>query len=137
MLTDLELTLEFAQVNTPIHLCIADRHKIFYEIKEIETSQVDVKHKIQMPNQLTFNISNLGPGQYIKLKHMALGGLALPFSIIEQICINIDTDGNRRVMPIWYTNGLVKIDLFASDFVQYHLLYNNKIDFIKIAYDPY
>ena len=135
MLTDLELTLEFAQVGQPIQLCIADRHKIFYELTKIETTQVQIKQKIQMPNQLTVTIRDMSPGQHIKLTQMALGGLGLPFSIIEQICISVDTDNNERVMPIWYANGLVKIDLFASDFVQYHLLYNNKIDFIEI-YDP-
>lgn len=85
--------------------------------------------KIQLPAQLKIVISGCEPNQSVECNKLVLGGLLLSNSILNQVCqFTADSDCKTpTVTTRYYSDGIISIDFFAADWIQYHLLYGNKI----------
>ena len=128
MFTDLKLILEFSHQPDNMFVTVSDRNGLIADISSIGDLLVELNFKFSIPNQLLFDLKKLGsPPASVTLKKVILGGLELTPNILGQICqfIPVGSD-NPIVMPTWQ-EGKVNIDFFAEDWVQYHLLYGNKI----------
>ena len=127
MKVDFKLVLEFVSDTHNACILLSDRQE---SIATIYPSKKDIElcFKFSVPNQLTFVLNNLGPQTMVALKQCWLGGLELPQSILNQICSFAPASTNESLITTqWWEDGKVKIDFFAEDWVQYHLLYGNKI----------
>ena len=128
MLTDIQLILEFSHVSKNMCITIHDRNQLVAEISEINNSVVGLNFKFSVPNQLLFNINQLGSkSSSVSLKKITLGGLDLTPKILDQICIYTPVNLDKSIVTTKWQQGKVSIDFFAEDWIQYHLLYSNKI----------
>jgi len=128
MLTDIQLILEFSHVSKNMCITIHDRNQLVAEISEINNSVVGLHFKFSVPNQLLFNINQLGSeSSSVSLKKITLGGLDLTPKILDQICIYTPVNLDKSIVTTSWQQGKVSIDFFAEDWIQYHLLYSNKI----------
>lgn len=125
--TDLKLILEYVTPSAELQITIHDRTSILATVGDISQLETELTFKILVPNQLTFVIENSNSNP-VTLKKCSLGGLEIPTSILNQIC-NFTPLGEADpiVTTNWWQDGKVVIDFFAGDWVQYHLLYGNKI----------
>ena len=128
MLSNIKILLEFHSTNDPMHLTLTDRNGILVDIKNIATEQHLINTNVNFPNTLTFNLSNHSNNKYIKIKQLWIGGLEIPKHILEQICVFRPENQPEMVITDWYNNGQVVIELFTTDFIQYHLMYGNKLN---------
>lgn len=127
MLIDFNLTLNFASTNGSACALLKSRQQSIATITP-SNSDIELNFKLSVPDQLTFVLSELGQQASVVLKKFSLGGLELPQSILDQICIFVPVSSNQSLItPEWWEDGKVTIDFFAGDWVQYHLLYGNKI----------
>ena len=109
-------------------ITIHDRNQLVAEISEINNSVVGLNFKFSVPNQLLFNINQLGSkSSSVSLKKITLGGLDLTPKILDQICIYTPVNLDKSIVTTKWQQGKVSIDFFAEDWIQYHLLYSNKI----------
>ena len=129
MLTDLRLKFVFESQVNGIAIGINDRHNQLAKITNNQDSTVDVTVKFILPNCITFTVSNIPPGyNSVELQSCSLGGLELGKDILNKICHYTPSDtGTEIVSTRWWTDGKAKIDFYAQDWVQYHLLHGNKI----------
>lgn len=74
---------------------------------------------VSMPCIVTVDVQKVE--HYVKLTKAWLGGIPLPEFILNQICIS-----DNGVHNCWTLPTKSNIELFAKDFVQYHLMYQNK-----------
>lgn len=74
---------------------------------------------LDFPSVLTFTVNEVT--HYAKLTSLKVGGIPVPEHMLNQICLFED-----KVTTFWTTPGTAKIEFFSSDFIQYHLLYNNR-----------
>jgi len=134
MHTDLNLILEFSHPGDNIQVVLEDRYSRLTEIISTDALQVELNFKFSLPNQLHFILKNINSkDSTVTLKSLILGGLPLPQHIIEQICYFKATNSTHGMfLPCWGQEGETTVDFFAGDWVQYHLLYGNKITFNNI-----
>jgi hypothetical protein len=128
---DLALVLEFSHPSDNTQVILEDRRGQLAEIVSSNDPQVKINSKFLLPNQLRFILKNINfQSASVTLKSLILGGLPLPQHIIEQICCFTPINSTHSIfLPCWNQEGEVTIDFFAGDWVQYHLLYGNKINF--------
>ena len=128
---DLGLVLEFSHPGDHTQVILEDRYGQLAKIVSSDGLQVKINSKFSLPNQLRFILKNIdSQSASVTLKSLILGGLPLPQHIIEQICCFSPTDSMHSIFShCWTQDGKVIIDFFAGDWVQYHLLYGNKITF--------
>lgn len=127
MRIDFILVLEFASNNNDAFILLKTRQETITTILPSK-NDIELNFKASVPEQLTFMLSNLGPNASVVLKKCSLGGLELPKSILDQICNFVPASTNKSIITTnWWENGKVTIDFFAGDWIQYHLLYGNKI----------
>ena len=127
---NLTLVLEFSHPGDHTQVILEDRYSQLAEIVSSDDSQVVLNFKFSLPNQLRFILKNINSkGSSVTLKSITLGGLPLPQYIIEQICYFTPTGQEGNYLYCWPQEGEVTIDFFAGDWLQYHLLYGNKITF--------
>lgn len=125
---DLKLCLEFNSVEDPMHVILGDQSSTLADIKNINTKIIEIDTKITFPNTLTFQLSNHSSNAFVKLQQLWVGGIRLQQNIIDQICLFQPENQNTTIVTNnWYHNGTIKIEFFTPDFIQYHLIYNNKI----------
>lgn len=126
---DLALVLEFSHPSDNTQVILEDRYGQLAEIVSSNDPQVKINSKFSLPNQLRFILKNIdSQSACVTLKSLILGGLPLPQHIIEQICCFTPINSTRSiVLPCWHQEGEIIVDFFASDWIQYHLLYGNKI----------
>ena len=128
MLTDIKLILEFDHVSKNMCVTIHDRDRLVAEISEIDNSVVELNFKFSIPNQLLFHVKQLGSeAASVSLKKITLGGLDLTPKILDQICNYTPVNLDKSIVTTTWQQGKVNIDFFAADWIQYHLLYGNKI----------
>ena len=124
------LTFCSADVEPQLSLLLSDRFgSLVNNLTFVDHTENSVTFDILFPNTLYIEIKNTSQTHHtIHLKDMTLAGLPLPDQILDQICIYRASDSDSdMVTRYWCRNGIVKIDFFASDWIQYHLLYGNKI----------
>ena len=93
-----------------------------------DNTQKSTTISIPFPNTLYIDIENTQDDTFVQIESMFLSGLAIPKHIIDQIFYFTKLESSdTTVITSWVGNGVVKIDFFAADYVQYHLLYGNKI----------
>jgi hypothetical protein len=128
---DLALVLEFSHPSDNTQVILEDRYGQITKTILSNDSRVELNFKFSVPNQLRFILKNINSeGSSVTLKSLILGGLPLPQHIIEQICCFTPINSTHSsVLPCWYQEGEITVDFFAGDWVQYHLLYGNKITF--------
>lgn len=129
MHTNLKLVLACATPSAGLQITIHDRNNILATVNNISQTESEVNFKFSVPNQLIFVISNSSsiPTTCI-LKKCSLGGHEFPPSMLNQICNFTPSNSTDSIVTTnWWQNGKAVIDFFAGDWVQYHLLYNNKI----------
>lgn len=133
MHTDLQFVLEFSHAPDGIKINLKDRHGFLIDLHNSIQPRVELNFKVLLPNKLIFTLENPYPTtRFVNLKKCCLGGLELPPSIMNQICSFTRYQNNQNsITTHWDSDGEVIIDFFAADWVQYHLLYNNKINFNK------
>lgn len=123
--TNIQLLLNFSHADTDLKISNSDGELNFL------TQQTGLQSKISFyttfPNQLSFTIQNRLPDHWAEVEEMWVGSLKLPKSIITQIFLCTDQDNNTKITSYWKNNCVITVDLFAGDWVQYHLLYGNKI----------
>jgi hypothetical protein len=123
MLTNIKLLLEIGSDSTRI--IVSDRHKnVLQTIYNVQ--EVLIENKIEFPNTLTLAIDN-PTGTFIKLKDLWLGGIKLPKNVLYQIGNFTDTKSNSTYTTYWTTSGTATINFHSNDFIQYHLIYGNKL----------
>jgi len=128
MPTDLRLILEFSHVSDNMCVTLQDRDQLIAEISKINNSVVELNFKFSIPNQLLFHIKQLGSeAASVSLKKITLGGLDLAPNILDQICNYTPANLDKFIVTTTWQQGKVNIDFFAADWIQYHLLYGNKI----------
>jgi len=128
MLSDLKLVLGFDYTPRDLEIILYDRHGELARVVAQDLIESTINLKFSIPNQITFVISNLQSGpNLVKLKKCSLGGLELTQSILDQICMFTPLGDEPIVTTNWWKDGKVIIDFFANNWVQYHLLYGNKI----------
>ena len=127
MHTDLKLILECVTPSTGLQITIHDRTDILATVNDISQIETELNFKVSIPNQLTFVIENSNSNT-VTLKKCSLGGLEITTSMLNQICNFTPSGASEPIVTTnWWQDGKVVIDFFAGDWVQYHLLYGNKI----------
>jgi hypothetical protein len=128
---DLKLLLEFENFPTGMYIAIHDRNSEMARIDSLHEYKNEILLKISLPNQVKIMLVTTGEKSCsIKLDSLVLGGLRLPKNILDQICRFTPSNSDSEfIVTNWWSEGVVYIDFFAADWVQYHLLYGNKIDF--------
>lgn len=130
MLTNkLIISFECSDSNCLYKISIRDRQNIIADNIAFDTSQApSVSFDLEFPNRLFFDLS-IPQGSVVKLNQIVLSGLELNVCILDQICNFQPTNSDTiTVTRTWDQSGTVFIDFFAQDWVQYHLLYGNKIN---------
>lgn len=131
MLTNrLALTFCSSRAIHDLSLSLKDRHhtlinRVFFD----DSIQQSVMFDLAFPNTLLIKVENKPDnGASIYLAKMSLSGLSLTDNILDQIC-QYRALGSDHIMITrsWHRTGTIKIDFFASNWIQYHLLYGNKI----------
>jgi hypothetical protein len=129
MLTNkLNIGFECANLDQPCGISIRDRQNVVADNIVFSNDQTQtVSFDIDFPNRLFFDVL-IPQGNKIQLNQIILSGLELNAHILDQIC-NFQPIGSDTitVTRFWNQSGTVFIDFFAQDWVQYHLLYGNKI----------
>jgi hypothetical protein len=126
MLTNIQLLLKMSHPGVKVEI-LTKAGKITEAVSGQDLT-TKVKFKIDFPNRVEFLINNLAdPGQWIEVQEIWIGSLKLPKSITCQIFELVDNNNNTHISEHWNRNGTVTVNLFAEDWVQYHLLYSNKI----------
>lgn len=126
MRIDFMLELDFDSRDTNACILLASRQEHIATITPGKNIKLDFEFSV--PNQLTFVLTNLGPQASVVLKKCSLGGLELSQNILYQICNFVPVSTNEPLVTTkWWEDGKVTIDFFAGDWIQYHLLYGNKI----------
>lgn len=126
MLIDFVLELDFDSQVRDACILLANRQEHIATISPGKNIKLDFKFSV--PDQLTFTLTNLGPQASVILKKCSLGGLELSQNILDQICNFVPASTNEPLVTTkWWEDGKVTIDFFAGDWIQYHLLYGNKI----------
>jgi hypothetical protein len=131
MLTNkLQFWLRCDHVNENVDLTFTDRddkilHTLNFNVSETKGVTIDVP----FPNTVFINIADHQKhGVDIRLESLILSGLPLPDHILDQICsFCADDDTSSSVTRSWHRNGKVTIEFFAMNWIEYHLLYGNKI----------
>jgi len=129
MLSDIKLQLEFVTWPETMSLMIRDRDQILVPCHRPDESLRTFDFNISFPNQISFVLeNNAASPRPVRLISLILGGLALPKHILDQICRyqNHDT-GQEIITTDWITSGTVVIDFFTSNWIEYHLIYGNRI----------
>lgn len=126
--TNLEFVFSAEQPQKNLQLVVSDRDGPLDQDVKLDGKHIIIKCKILLPNNANIKISGLD-NPPLQLESCRLGGLLMSKAMIDQICIFYPDNGDRIVTPNWWTNGNVNIDFFSPDWVQYHLLYGNRIDF--------
>lgn len=126
MLIDFKLLLKIDSGSVSVQ----DRHNCVNTVISTDSRQQTLEFKSSVPNQLTFKITNfVHDAGVVELQSLSLGGLTLDNSILQQICVFYPEDSDQSMITTrWWKNGVVVIDFFAGDWIQYHLLYRNKIN---------
>ena len=125
--TDLKLILECVTPSAGLQITLYDRTGILATVSDISQIETELSFKVSVPGQLTFVIENSNSNP-VTLKKCSLGGLELATSILNQICNFTPSGASEPIVTTnWWQDGKVVIDFFAGDWVQYHLLYGNKI----------
>jgi len=131
MLTNkITLQLTSDRVDKKISVVVRDRSNTIVSLQPF-TEQIKVlDFNIVFPNSLFIDIYNDQPQpMLIELTGLKLSGLSLPIRILDQICqFKSRPQENHVITRKWHSEGLVQIDFFAPDWIQYHLLYQNKIE---------
>ena len=131
MLTNsLTITFRSQKLCNDLILFLKDRnHRIIDQVVFGNNTQKSTTFDLSFPNTLYIEIENRGHNNFlIHLEKIKLSGLSLPDQIIDQICQFRQTGTDvTTISRSWNQLGTVSIDFFASDFIQYHLLYGNKI----------
>lgn len=129
MLTDLCFGLSCSNVSQNLEISLSDTNGLISSVRPLSTD-ITLAGKISLPNRLTLTLNDLGehPSRAIKLDSMTLGSLAVPVSTIDQMCRFQPMHGDSEMVTRhWWCEGCVIIDLFAKDWVQFHLIYGHKI----------
>jgi len=84
---------------------------------------------LSFPNTLKIELTNTADGNFsVHLESVKLSGLYLTDQIVDQIChVHFPDSDTTLVSRTWNQSGVISIDFFAADWIQYHLLYGNKI----------
>jgi hypothetical protein len=107
---------------------MSDRNGLITEIVSPSDPLVELNFKLSIPNQLFFDLKKFNSDLLsVTLKKIILGGLELTPTILGQICNYTPLNLNKSIITTTWQEGKVNIDFFAEDWVQYHLLYGNKI----------
>jgi len=131
MLTNkLHIVFECADLSQLCSISIRDRQNVVSDNIVFDHCQTQtVSFDIDFPNRLFFDLS-VPQNNNIRLNQIILSGLELNARILDQIC-NFQPTGSSDTITVtrsWNQSGTVFIDFFAQDWVQYHLLYGNKIN---------
>jgi hypothetical protein len=121
MVTNIKLKFGFG--NGLVKFTINDHYKTVAIVSGSNES-IMIKEKIEIPNTLEFNISHC-ENSYLKILQIWLGGVEIPGWFLNQIC-NFYVDNDKSITTYWNKPGLVKLEFFSPDFIQYHLIYGNK-----------
>lgn len=135
MLTNkLNISFECSDSSCLYKILIRDRQNIIVDNIAFDTIQAQsVSFDLEFPNRLFFDLS-IPQGSVVKLNRFVLSGLEMNVRILDQICNFQPTNSDTiTVTRTWDQSGTAFIDFFAQDWVQYHLLYGNKIN----KHDPY
>jgi hypothetical protein len=141
MYTDLEIELEFFNYNGSMNLEISDDETMFACLRDVTEKIVTIQHRINLPSQLKFTLSNKNyntdtevsadglilADKYVRLNKLALGRMPINIEKLYKIC-EFRSDRLDEVIhdPQWHFNGVVTIDFFESNFIKYLLLIDNK-----------
>jgi hypothetical protein len=134
MLTNnLILKLTSNLVDEKISLAVRDRSNTIINLQTFTENTKLLCFDMAFPNTLFIDIYNdQSQPISIELSELKLSGLDLPIDILDQIChFTPQSSESNIVTRKWHSQGLVQIDFFAADWVQYHLLYGNKIQLNK------
>ena len=129
MLTDLFFVFSCSNVSQNLEISLSDSNGLISSAQQ-QSGEIILSGKISLPNCLTLTLNDLGehPSKAIRLDSMKLGSLAVPVSTIDQMCRFQPMHGNSEMVTRhWWCDGCVVIDLFAKDWVQFHLIYGHKI----------
>jgi len=128
----IDLVLYSDHPSNKSHFSIRDKHQTFVEnVTFNNCNQQTISLDIKFPNTLFVDIvidDNIP--SFIYLEKLTLAGLALSDHVMEQICIfSSESSNETKVSRTWNQSGTVLFEFFALDWIQYHLLYKNKITF--------
>lgn len=132
MLTDIIIRLhcqDWAPVQS-INFLGRRSHMGVLVAENMMTSSIEHECKLAFPEKLHIAIDML-PSQTSKihLAAMKVGTIWLSDAVLSQICRYQPINQPALITRDWFTSGSVIIDFFAGDWVQYHLLYGNKIGY--------
>lgn len=130
MLTNqLNIVFECVKLDRLCSISIRDRQHAIADNIVFGNDQIQtVCFDINFPNRLFFDVS-IPQDNNIQLNQIKLSGLDLNACILDQICNFQPSDSDTiTITRSWNQSGTVFIDFFAQDWVQYHLLYGNKIN---------
>jgi hypothetical protein len=133
LINNLQIDLSCDQNSPEIFYSIRDRTHILIEPTPFDTICQSCCFDLEFPNTLYIDIvNNTGDATLIKIKNITLSGLRLTDEILNQICNFKESATETTTVTRNITGtGEVSIDLFAEDWIQYHLLYGNKIQQLK------
>jgi hypothetical protein len=131
MLTN-NLTLTFCSEKRSHDLAITlkDRNNtIINTITFEDDTKKSTTFDLSFPNTLKIKLTNAADGNFsVHLESVKLSGLYLTDQILDQIChVHFLDSDTTLVSRTWNQSGVISIDFFAADWIQYHLLYGNKI----------
>ena len=121
------MTFESERISQDVILLLKDRSgKLLDKLVFADSTEKSTTFDLLFPNTMYIEIET--DNCLVHLKSMSLSGLSLTDYIIDQICSYQPVTSNAvTVTRSWYQTGTVSIDFFAPDWIQYHLLYRNKI----------
>jgi len=128
MLTNFKICVECSHNDGSISLEISDRNAVLHTVNNICQTQTEIDFQVTFPNRLTIKIDTGVHGdRWVKVYKVKIGTLEVPKHIYCQIFNFCSLNGATLITDFWHNSGVVTVDLFAKNWVQYHLLYGNKI----------
>ena len=128
--SSIKIQIEFVSFPQTLDLSIYDRNCHLGTVSDCRERIMVFTSNLEFPNQLRIELSssNATP-KSAKLLSLDLGGLFLPKNILDQICQFCPTGSDHPMITTeWHSEGTVIIDFFANNWIEYHLLYGNKIE---------
>lgn len=128
LINKLNLSFECDHLESSCCIFIRNRQDVINNIIFTDKTEQTIAFDMSFPNRLFFDLS-IKDGNSIRLTKLILSGLPINENILDQICIFQSQDSDTTIVTRqWTQSGNAFIDFFAQDWIQYHLLYGNKIN---------
>jgi len=135
-MNNITLILEVIQCRNNMMLTLNSRDGTIATIDQNNKNNiVTLTGKVELPNQLTILLDSNESSNRItsnnkyKLLSLYIGGIEFNPDRLIEICRYTPELGPVEFTNFWDKNGQVDIDIFANNFIEYHLFFEKTFNF--------